>query len=151
MKEVIVRMKELVPIIREKINTNELAQLKVKGSSMEPFFYSDKTIVTLGKIDVLKRFDVILFQKEEDQYILHRVIHINKDIIITMGDGLKQREVCSINQVIAKVTSFETNNITYTINSKRYLFKVKVWYLLKPIRRILLKLMRAIKRGDSVE
>jgi len=87
MKEVVVRTKELVPIILEKIEKNEFAQLKVKGSSMEPFLHSDQTIVTLAKVDSIRRFDIILFKSDIDNYILHRIIHITTKGILTMGDA----------------------------------------------------------------
>jgi signal peptidase I len=151
MKEVIVRTKELMPIILEKIERNELAQLKVKGSSMEPFFHSDQTIVTLAKANALKRHDIILFKSENDNYILHRIIHITKDDIITMGDALRQKEVVRFDDIIAKVIDFESNEKKVSVLSRKYRFKVKLWVFFRPFRRILMKLNRMLKRSESNE
>ena len=151
MKEVVVRVKELMPIILEKIEKNEKAQLKVKGSSMEPFLHSDQTTVTLAKIKSIQRFDIILFSNDNENYILHRIIHITKNGIITMGDALRQKEVVDGDNIIAKVIAFEYHGKKVYIESKGYRLKVRLWVFFRPFRRILMKMNRMMKRGDSSE
>jgi signal peptidase I len=151
MKEVLVSIADLIPIISEKINKNEKVLLKVRGSSMEPFLHSNVTTVTLVKPEKLNRFDIILFKDENNTYLLHRIIKIHNDIVITMGDGNTRKESLHKDQIIAVVNDYQQDGMNTSMTNKKNLFKVRVWYYIRPFRKILLKLRRFLKRGNQVE
>lgn len=140
MHRVKVKNQDLIKIIEDNIN-NKNFELLVKGKSMRPFYKDLKTTVTLSKVKKLAKYDVILF-KINNKYFLHRIIKIKGDNIKAQGDGLISSERLVKSDVIASVIKHQTNNkITYS-KSRLYGFKVRVWRILRPIRRILLKVMR---------
>ena len=130
---------ELIPLIKEKIEAGGEITVKVKGSSMNPFFISDKTNVTLGKPDSLfHRLDVVLYKNEKDNYALHRIVGIKGNFLVICGDALQKNELISSNRVIARVTSFSTGDATTKTINKTYLSRAKWWVFFKPFRRVIL-------------
>jgi hypothetical protein len=143
----VVSIDALLPIIREKISLGEEAVLKVKGTSMAPFFVTDLTNVVLVAPKDLKRLDVVLFETEKGTYVLHRIIKSVEDHYLIEGDGLKHIDIVQKDQIIAKVSAFDTRGVTTNATDSRYLWKVKWWVGLRFFRRYLLWLFRHLGKG----
>lgn len=141
MNEVKVLSKELMPLIKELLDQNQSVKFKISGTSMLPFFKHHKTSVTLIKKTSYQKYDAILYQTN-DAYILHRLIKVKDHFFLTCGDALKQIEKIDKKSVIGYVSSFEYGGKTTNSFSKLYLFKVKLWYLFKPFRSILLRFLK---------
>lgn|SRR5690554_70027 len=131
---------QIFEFIIEELNTKDVS-LTVKGHSMWPFLKSNKTKITLTKSHSYKKLDIVLF-KYNNKYILHRIIKIKNNNYIIQGDGLISKEVVSKESIYAKVSSYTLKNKTTYTTNKLYLFKVRLWRLLRPIRRVLLKFRR---------
>ena len=56
------------------------------GYSMYPLIKQREDILHIIKTDDYKRGDIILFKSNVDHYVLHRILKIKKDKIITAGD-----------------------------------------------------------------
>ena len=56
------------------------------GYSMYPLIKQREDILHIIKTDDYKRGDIILFKSDVDHYVLHRILKIKKDQIITAGD-----------------------------------------------------------------
>ncbi|MDA3894653.1 MAG: S24/S26 family peptidase [Desulfobacteraceae bacterium] len=65
-------------------------RLKVTGRSMSPFLKTG-SVVTLSQVPVstLRIGDIIFCRCEDGSYKLHRLIQIDKDMLITKGDALR--------------------------------------------------------------
>ena len=56
------------------------------GYSMYPLIKEREDILHIIKTDNVKKGDVILFKSDINHYVLHRILKIKKDKIITAGD-----------------------------------------------------------------
>ena len=56
------------------------------GYSMYPLIKEREDILHIVTSDSYKRGDIILFKSNIDHYVLHRILRIKKDKIITAGD-----------------------------------------------------------------
>ena len=56
------------------------------GYSMYPLIRQREDILTIVKSDTYKKGDIILFKSSIDHYVLHRILKIKKDKIVTAGD-----------------------------------------------------------------
>ena len=56
------------------------------GYSMYPLIKQREDILHIVKTDSFKRGDIILFKSDAEHYVLHRILKIKKDTIITAGD-----------------------------------------------------------------
>ena len=56
------------------------------GYSMYPLIREREDILHIVQSSNYKRGDIILFKSKEEHYVLHRILRIKKDKIITAGD-----------------------------------------------------------------
>ena len=56
------------------------------GYSMYPLIREREDILHIVQSNTYKKGDIILFKSKEDHYVLHRILRIKKDQIITAGD-----------------------------------------------------------------
>jgi len=121
----------------------------VKGRSMLPFIIGGRESVILQKPGSLQRGQVVLAQVGPDRYVVHRIIKVEPDRITLMGDGnIRGTESCTPSNVLAVATHVvDEKGKRRTLESKGQMFKAKVWYVIRPLRRIILAVLRrTIKR-----
>ena len=78
------------------------------GYSMYPLIKEREDILHIIKTDEVKKGDVILFKSDINHYVLHRILKIKKDKIITAGDyNYFKDQPISINQILGKLISIK--------------------------------------------
>ena len=86
---------------------NELFFTNV-GYSMYPLIREREDILHIVKADSFKRGDIILFKSNQDHYVLHRILKIKKDKIITAGDyNYFKDQPITFNQILGKLISIK--------------------------------------------
>lgn len=116
----------------------------VKGRSMIPFIIGGRESVVLQKPGNLQRGQVALAQVGPDRYVVHRIIKAEPDRITLMGDGnIRGTESCLPSNVLAIATHVvDEKGQRRTLKSKGQMFKARVWYAIRPLRRIILAVLR---------
>ena len=78
------------------------------GYSMYPLIRQREDILHIIKSDDYKKGDIILFKSNADHYVLHRVLKIKKDKIITAGDyNYFKDQPITPNQVLGKLVTIK--------------------------------------------
>ncbi len=133
---------EDILLIKELLELNREVKLVVSGTSMRPFFYHQKTIVTLANpIEPFKRFDVVLYCHNGD-YKLHRILKVHGDQLVICGDASVTLEYINVISVFGIVVYHQKGRYKTSANNKRYLKQVRFWNFLKPFRRYLIRLYK---------
>ena len=116
----------------------------VKGRSMLPFITGGRESVILQKPGSLQLGQVVLAQVGPDRYVVHRIIKVEPDRITLMGDGnIRGTESCTPSNVLAVATHVvDEKGKRRTLESKGQMFKAKVWFRIRPLRRIILAVLR---------
>ncbi len=124
-----------------------------RGVSMRPFIEGGKDTVTLVKKSTVAVGDIVLIHLA-DRYILHRVYKlstpkqenyspqstIHNPLITLQGDGnLQGYEYCTQEDVLGTVIAIQSPK-----GRRKPLTKGRLWRLLKPFRKYLLKIYRHI-------
>ena len=131
---------DVMPLVKELLEGGQDVWLTVTGTSMRPFFLNQKTVVKLRyPKEELKKFDVVLYQ-DHHQYKLHRIYQIHDNVYTIYGDGLREQETIRFEQIFGVVVEHKTKKHVIRKDDRWYVFKVRIWALLKPFRRILLRL-----------
>lgn len=113
------------------------------GVSMRPYIEGGRDSVLLRKKDRARVGDMCLALvtrpgRKEPSYVLHRVIRVEDTRVVLMGDGnLRGEEYCRQKDIIGTVV-----RITTPWGSRKPLTRGRLWRLLLPWRRILLKIYR---------
>ena len=147
-KHLVLDTKELIEAYRELLPQVESLPLTVTGHSMSPFLVEGRDTVHLCKIDEpLKRGQIVLYKRENGQYILHRICKVNKDSFDMIGDAHDVIEHgIERNRIIAGVKSIERKGKLITPKSFVWKFFEKVWIRVIPLRRFLTKVYSIIKK-----
>ena len=133
----------LIPELARLLSEGKEVRFTPAGVSMRPFIEGDKDSVILAPLNrAPRRGDILLAQVQtlcgRTTYVLHRLIRIEGEQLILMGDGnLAGTEVCSRGDVIGVVTRIESPKGRRKMLTRGYL-----WYILRPVRKWLLKIYR---------
>ena len=81
------------------------------GYSMYSLIKQREDILRIVKTDDYKKGDIILYKSNVDHYVLHRILKIKKDKIITAGDYnyFKDKPITK-EQVLGKLISIKKKN-----------------------------------------
>lgn len=129
----------IFPEVGKLLEEGKQVEISPKGRSMRPFIWEGRDSVILEKRPSLEVGDIVLAEIGE-KYILHRVLKIDGDSIILMGDGnIKGTEKCRRGDVMGTVAGIKRKNGRILKPTKGCL-----WRRLLPIRRYLLYIFRKI-------
>ncbi len=123
--------------------------VRVKGNSMLPFLRGDKDSVELEKASEIKCGDIVLAYVEECRFVLHRIIRIDGERIVLMGDGnLKGCEYCRIEDIKAKAVNIikpaKGGYKKISCTDRTHMRKADLWKKLLPVRRYILAIYKRI-------
>lgn len=129
----------VMPQILQILLRGESCLLTVTGCSMIPFLRHKRDSVLLS---APKRADIavgriVLFQRLDGSFILHRIRRIRKDgSLLICGDAQSWTEVISPSQILAVVTAVqrETGRMV-PVRSLRWRVASALWYPTRPFRR----------------
>ena len=118
--------------------------LPVKGYSMLPFIIGGKDSVILQKPKELKVGDVVLAWVEGCRYVVHRIIQLEGNQVVLMGDGnIIGTEHCTLQDVCALATHvIGSDGKQHDLYSPWRQRASQWWRKLRPIRRYLLAVYR---------
>lgn len=135
---------EIITEVIRLLETCPAVILPVTGYSMNPFIIGGVESVELVKPETVKVGDVVLAWINGSRYVIHRVISITGDNVQLMGDGnLTANEYCKMSEVAARADYVIGKN-----EKRRYLYSKwrvrgsRLWWRLRPVRRILLAVYR---------
>ena len=134
-------IKEAAKLVADGVNVT----FPVKGRSMIPFIVGGQSVI-LQQPGSLKRGDIILAEVSPSRFVLHRIIGMEPDggKITLMGDGnLRGTETCRPSDVLARATYVvDGEGNKRPLESPGQKFLARLWYLLRPIRRYILAILR---------
>lgn len=78
------------------------------GYSMYPLIRQREDILHIVKADGYKKGDIVLYLSKQDHYVLHRILKIKKDKIITAGDyNYFKDQPITYSQILGKLISIK--------------------------------------------
>lgn len=98
-----VSMNDIAPIIIETLEKGGTFRLYPKGISMRPLIRQGKDSVLLKSPDTLNKFDIVLYKRENGQYVLHRLLEISNGIILRGDNEISSEYGIKKEQIFAKV------------------------------------------------
>ena len=130
------RMAQLMPLIRERLEAGQTVRFSPMGVSMLPMLRQGIDSVVLSPVpEKLKKYDLPLYQRDDDKFILHRIVQVG-DTYTCMGDNQFQPEPgLRHDQMIALVTAFYRGERQIRCDSPLYQLYCRVWHYSRPVRR----------------
>lgn len=139
---------QFLPEVARLVAEGESVCIKTKGSSMHPFIRGGKDSVILESAEGFGVMDIVLAEIEEGVYVLHRVVDMDGNKVVLMGDGnIKGREMCMRKDVKAKAVAIVKDGRRLECNRSLHIVCAQLWQWLLPARRYLLAIYR--RTGNS--
>lgn len=132
----VVEPEVLMPSLLALLEETDHVPLVISGSSMLPFLVHGRDTVYLSKAkEPLKRGDMILYQRRNGAYILHRIYRVEENSYTMVGDAQTVLEpgICP-DQVRAIVTAVRRKGKLLRKGSFCWNFFEKVWIRMVPLR-----------------
>lgn len=132
---------KLVPLIKATLNGGSPFILNVTGQSMRPTlkFKGDKVELVSTETRPVRKYEIVFFERENGDCVLHRVIKKKGDELTLNGDAQLWTEKVDASQVLGVVNRFNRNGKWISCDSFVYRFYSRIWLLTKPVCRVLLK------------
>ena len=153
------KMSEMHPIITSSIKENGCFIFYPRGTSMLPTIYPEKDGVELIAADNIELYDVILYRRNNGQYVMHRVVGIKNGKLTLCGDNQTAYEKgITADMVIAKASRIIKPDGTQLecIGKSNALYAKKLRRRLTPLRitrfckRLVYRIYKYIfKKGDD--
>ncbi len=142
-KNKVVSMAELSSVIIEMLESGCNIKLLVTGNSMYPLFRNRLDMVILTKKDRIKKYDIILYKRDDASYILHRVVKLVNGTYYCAGDNEETIEypIYSDN-VLACVKAFYRGNKYMLTSNLLYRFYSYVWVFILPYRQNVIRFLK---------
>lgn len=119
----------------------------VKGNSMRPFLRSADFAYLTALPEKLKRGDIVLFQRKDGQYVLHRVYKLQKDgAFLMLGDSQRMPEPVEKAQLRAFVSSVRCGGEHCAPGSFRWWFFAVPWLRLAQWRPQIARLLYLFRK-----
>lgn len=125
----------------------------VTGGSMIPFLHNGDTVYLDLPDTPLKKGDIVLYTRQNGQYILHRIKKVKKDgSYIMVGDAQQALELIPRRDMIhARVTSARHRGKRILPGQPRWWFFQHIWLMVVPVRHRLMRLSGVLRGKKQQE
>ena len=147
-----IKTKDIVPLIKEVVDQDSTFSLKPKGISMLPTINEKTDVVILSKPEKLKKYDAVLYVRDNGQYVLHRIVKIKGDTFSMCGDNqiFIEKNIKKEN-IIAKMTSLISSDKKIDIHEDAYKKRIRSLHRKKILPRFALRVKNKIKRVLNIK
>lgn len=145
-------------MVRQMLSDNSEAYVRVTGNSMWPLLRHLKDSVVIVPPDNLRKGDIVLFDRCNGRYALHRAVQLKKTGFTMSGDNQPHVEYSlPYDQVVGKVTRIRRGDTEYSVEKfsfKIYFFAASFFsiprmYLHQAVQCLKRPLRRLLKRYSS--
>lgn len=108
------------------------------GVSMLPLLRQGKDFYTVAKKENKRcaKFDVVLYRRPPNQYVLHRIVKVRDTDYVILGDNCIRKEYgITDDDILAVMTSFTRGGKEHSVQELPYRIYSSVWYAIYPIRK----------------
>ena len=130
-----------VSMLRELVREGKEVSMLITGSSMSPFLLSHKdTICFKAPWRPLRRGDMVFYERESGQFVMHRIYKLRKEGLYIVGDA--QREIegpVNPSQIFAVVTKARRRGKWVEPGNFWWEFFAHVWLWVIPLRPLIMK------------
>ena len=143
-----VRLDDLMPLFREQLEKGKTIRFSPRGTSMLPMLRQGQDQVELSPLpEKLCRFDIPFYQRDNGQYVLHRIIEVKGETYTCLGDNQFQKEYgVRADQMIAVMTAFYRDGARHTVTEWPYRLYSRIWYYTRHFRYLWRRGMGFLRR-----
>lgn len=121
---------------------------------MLPMLRQGKDAVELGAaVGQLKKYDLPVYRYPSGKYVMHRIVRVEQDHYVCLGDNTYEYEKIRPEQIIAVVVAFRRGQKRISVDSLGYQLYSRIWVAIYPFRklwrRVTWRLRRLLRRSKE--
>ncbi|MGN0776139.1 MAG: S24/S26 family peptidase [Candidatus Ventricola sp.] len=130
---------EYVGVLRGLVEEGHEVSMLVSGSSMSPFLIHLRDTIYFKQPDrPLRAGDIVFYQRDSGQYVMHRILRVRGDVYDIVGDAQTQIERgVRRNQIFAIITRVKRKGKFIAPGDFWWTFFARVWTKLIPFRPLI--------------
>lgn len=138
---------QYVSVLRELVEEGKQVSMLIAGSSMSPFLCHYRDVIFFEKPGRdIRRGDMVFYQRDSGQYVMHRVYRTAPDGYYMVGDNQTEIEgPLQRDAIFALITKVNRKGKIMEPGDFWWDFFEKVWIRIVPLRRPLIRLYTALK------
>ena len=142
----IVDTTEYLSVLRELVEEGREVRLKIAGESMVPFLREHRDEVFFRKpIEELKKGDIVFYQRECGQFVMHRIQKVKPEGYYLVGDNQTVIEgPVAREQIFGLVTRVIRDGKKMEPGDFWWDFFEHVWIRIIPLRRCVMRVYRCL-------
>lgn len=124
-------------LIRERLAEGQSVSFSPRGTSMLPMLRQGVDSVVLSPLPGrLKKYDLPLYQRDNGQYVLHRIVNVSEAYTCVGDNQFELESGLRHNQMIALVTAFTRDGKRIEVTNPGYRLYCRVWCAIRPVRHM---------------
>lgn len=137
MEKKTINTREYVGFLKQLVEEGETVSMRIVGSSMSPFLIHDRDLITFKAPErELKKGDMVFFQRESGQYVMHRIYAVKPDGYYMVGDAQTEIEgPVRREQIFAVIIKVRRKGKWMEPGNFWWNFFERVWINIIPVRK----------------
>ena len=130
---------EYVGVLRGLVEEGHEVSMLVSGSSMSPFLIHLRDTIYFKKPDrPLRAGDIVFYQRDSGQYVMHRILRVRGDAYDIIGDAqIEVERGVRRDQIFAVITRIRRKGKLIGPGDFWWTFFARVWTKLIPLRPLI--------------
>lgn len=148
MVERVVDTSEYVSVLREIAESGKVVSLRISGGSMTPFLAHGRDYIYFTKPDrELRRGDMVFYQRQNGQYVMHRIYKKKAEGYYIVGDAQAEIEgPVAESQIFARIVKVKRKGRLLQPGDFWWEFFEHVWIRIVPLRKPIVRLYTAVMK-----
>ena len=144
----VVDTNEYVSVLREIAEEGKTVSMLIAGSSMSPFLCHNRDYIYFTKPErELRRGDMVFYQRDSGQYVMHRIYRKTAEGYYMVGDAQTQIEgPLRRDQIFALVVKVKRKGKLIRPGDFWWEFFEHVWIRMIPLRRPVVSIYSAVSK-----
>ena len=147
-KRKVLSPEELIPPLLDLLEEADCVPLVISGNSMSPFLVHHRDTVYLSRVtQPLRRGDMVLYRRDNGNYVLHRIYRSDSAGYTLIGDAQTILEPgIRPDQILAFVGAVRRKGRLLKPGSFWWEFFRTLWIRVVPLRPVILKIYAGVSR-----
>lgn len=147
----VVDTREYMSVFRELTEKGKEVSVVISGNSMSPFLVHGRDSIYFKKPDRnLRKGDMVFYQRNNGQFVMHRICKVEKDEYYLVGDAQQEIEgPLKRKQIFAIVTRVCRKGKWIRPGDFWWEFFARIWIRVIPFRHGLLRIYRVLRRKEQ--
>ena len=130
---------DLMPLLRERLAAGQSVRyLPFRGVSMLPLLRQGRDAVELSPLpETLNKYDLPVYQYPSGKYVMHRIVQVEQDHYVCLGDNTYQYEHITRDMMLGIVSAIRRGDKRICVDATGYRLYCRVWCSIYPLRRLL--------------